>query len=729
MLNIEGLEFIEEIGVGGMATVWKARQLSLDRLVAVKVINKEALAGQEDRDRFLHEARTAARLNHPGIVQVYDAGIWDQRAYIILEHVDGQTAGDLVRKQRFIPEAYALEIASQVATALAYAWEKECLIHCDIKPDNILIDRNSGLIKLVDLGLARLIGPQARNPKDEFVCGTPNYTAPEQSAGLTDLDCRVDMYALGATLYHMVTGILPFAEAPGSEAMIRHERDFLEDPRTLQPELSVPASVLIEKLMIKDRVLRPHFWTEVLKDLEAVRSGRMPHAPLPSPGSSTVTRKATPMEPPKATEASGPSAPKKLVLKKSQLPPSSPVPTRKKSSRSPLVTIGLLMALAAGGAYWYQRQEPTSPSATAEPAAAAPVAETREEPEPLKGAAEETVQPLKQRTASDAWENSGFAEGAGLFNQALADYTEFQKTRSNPGILVSVEENCRKAISFFEAARPHAPAHIPVGNYITQCYGLISDVHLTRRVGDQAETDIRSGAASTTANPSPAAARRKIVFVDDEPEPGPPDAAPELPPSLTSLVFDADWESLPANNRASSELGRLLALSVEPSPATVVEADVELYPGITGTTKARAAAGMLNQTLPAREPLRIHGFPADSLYAYRFKGNFSGAGKLTLVVDRNDQVVMVQLQDERPMAPRLNRSLFSPTWVTLDFLGANNRVGDEGVLAHQAKRYGKLVRIDTEWADADLATIRMRMQMNMSARMAALLVHLARSER
>jgi len=152
MLEINGYEIMEKIADGGMATVWKARQLSLDRLVAIKILDASSLPDQEARDRFRSEAQLAAKLNHPGIVQVIDTGETAGTTYLVMEYVDGPTVGDLIRQDGFLPEARALELVAQVSRALAYAWEKHCLIHCDLKPDNLLVDRVSGLVKVADFG-------------------------------------------------------------------------------------------------------------------------------------------------------------------------------------------------------------------------------------------------------------------------------------------------------------------------------------------------------------------------------------------------------------------------------------------------------------------------------------------------------------------------------------------------------------------------------------------------
>lgn len=288
--QLAGYEMLGKLGQGGMSMVWKARQLSLDRLVAIKTLAAEYLPDAVARERFQQEARAAARLSHPGIVQVFDAGVAGDVPYIVMEFVDGQSLGDVLEKEGKLPEEKALRMAQAVAEALGYAWQKDCIIHCDIKPDNLLISRN-GEVKITDLGLARFIGLHRRAaPGGDTIVGTPNYTAPEQAEGLPDLDCRADIYSLGATLYHMVTGELPFANSTGSSAMERHINEFLADPIDVEPSLSSNVAWLIEKMMVKDRAFRPMFWNAVQEDIVAVLAGGPPGDPLPEAGKSTVLR-------------------------------------------------------------------------------------------------------------------------------------------------------------------------------------------------------------------------------------------------------------------------------------------------------------------------------------------------------------------------------------------------------------------------------------------------------
>ena len=208
-LQIPGYESLGRIGQGAMGVVFKARQVSVDRLVAIKVLRDEAARDREYIERFRREARVAAKLSHNNIVGVIDAGEADGRHYFVMEYVEGTTVQDELDRGKAYDEKAALGIALAVARALEHAHERG-LIHRDIKPANILLTRD-GNIKLADLGLARMAADVQGTAG--VAAGTPYYISPEQARGQADVDIRTDIYSLGATLYHMVTGRVPYSGA------------------------------------------------------------------------------------------------------------------------------------------------------------------------------------------------------------------------------------------------------------------------------------------------------------------------------------------------------------------------------------------------------------------------------------------------------------------------------------------------------------------------------------
>lgn len=289
-LHITGFEILEKIGEGGMASVWKARQLSLDRIVAVKVLTFGAGRDVSEVERFLAEARSAAKLKHPGIVQVYDVSAEENLYYIVMEYVAAYTVGDWVRRKGVLPESEALVVVDCIADALGYAWSKEKIIHCDIKPDNVIVD-SDGTVKVADLGLARsLKAMKSGTEAEEEVMGTPAYISPEQAQGMPDLDCRADIYSLGAMLYHLVTGKMLFAGNSDEAVMELQVNGQAEDPMAVNPKVSGPVCCLIERMLAKDRDLRPGDWDQVRADIAKAKKGRMPYGAALPKGASTVTR-------------------------------------------------------------------------------------------------------------------------------------------------------------------------------------------------------------------------------------------------------------------------------------------------------------------------------------------------------------------------------------------------------------------------------------------------------
>lgn len=286
--TIAGFEILKKLGQGGMATVWMASQLSLDRTVAIKVLLPRFAIDDEHVSRFRSEAQAAARLKHPGIVQVYDASVTDGSYYFIMEYIAGYTVGDWVHRKGTLQERDALLVAEHVCDALAYAWNHAKVIHCDIKPDNVMID-DDGTVKVMDLGLARTLNAMSSyTEEDGYVLGTPSYMSPEQARGDAHLDFRSDIYSLGAMLYHLVTGKRLFSETDEETALEMQITGSAPDPMDLNTSLSRPTCALIERMLAKNPDLRGDSWKAVHTDIRRVYSGLMPHQPLQAGEMSTV---------------------------------------------------------------------------------------------------------------------------------------------------------------------------------------------------------------------------------------------------------------------------------------------------------------------------------------------------------------------------------------------------------------------------------------------------------
>jgi pSer/pThr/pTyr-binding forkhead associated (FHA) protein len=243
-----------KLGSGGMGTVYKALQISMDRQVALKVLNPELTRDREFVVGFLNEARTAGQLNHPNIIQVHDFGEFQGLYYFSMELVEGENVLSVMSREGKIPVARALTMISQLADALAHAHAHN-IVHQDIKPQNLMLDKRfRDQVKLADLGLAKVIGSD-KGVRRGALMGTPHYMAPEQAKGLA-IDGRTDLYSAGATLFHMLTGRVPYEGRNSIEILTKHVKNEVPDPR--QYDVSIPESVakLTMRLLAKEPAAR-----------------------------------------------------------------------------------------------------------------------------------------------------------------------------------------------------------------------------------------------------------------------------------------------------------------------------------------------------------------------------------------------------------------------------------------------------------------------------------------
>ncbi len=279
--QIPGYQLLGKLGKGAMATVYKAKQISLDRTVAVKVLPKRSSENLEFVERFYKEGKAAARLSHNNIVQAIDVGSTpDGYHYFAMEYVEGKTLYDIMQpppvgEGRAFTEQEALDIIIQMADALHHAHQRG-LIHRDVKPKNILLTPQ-GVAKLTDLGLARSSDDkEAAESEAGKAYGTPYYISPEQIRGDVDIDFRADVYSLGATMYHCVTGRPPFDGETPSAVMHKHLKQPLIPADHVNTALSAGIGEIIDLAMAKDREDRYRTTEDMLEDLEAVRRGEPP---------------------------------------------------------------------------------------------------------------------------------------------------------------------------------------------------------------------------------------------------------------------------------------------------------------------------------------------------------------------------------------------------------------------------------------------------------------------
>ncbi len=272
------------IGEGGMGAVYRAEHTLIGKRAAIKVLRPELSANDEMVQRFFNEARAAARIEHPGIIDVYDFGRHDGRAYLVMELLDGEPLSALLARGPLVPDD-ARRIARQIASALAAAHDAS-ITHRDLKPDNVFLARDEAAVggtrvKLLDFGIAKLTeadGSSSVETRTGAVMGTPVYMSPEQCRGTGEVDHRTDLYALGCILYEMLSGRPPFTARGAGELISAH---LTERPRSLAqaaPRAPAPMATLVDRLLAKT----PSNRVQRARDVVAALDGELEVTPLDS---------------------------------------------------------------------------------------------------------------------------------------------------------------------------------------------------------------------------------------------------------------------------------------------------------------------------------------------------------------------------------------------------------------------------------------------------------------
>ncbi len=301
--QIAGYRLLERLGGGAMGTVYKARQISLDRDVAIKVLSPELADDPAYVERFLREAKAVARLNHTNIISGIDVGDANGVKYFVMEYVDGSTVASLLRRGGAMDEERTFLIAQQMARALDHA-AKSGLVHRDLKPENVLITRD-GVAKLCDLGLAKVEDHPTTGGEQGHRMGTPDYISPEQARGEPNVDIRSDLYSLGATIYHMLSGRPPFEGPTAAAVMAKHLTELPKSPRQIDPSLSALGEVIVLRLLQKRREDRFQTPAELLQRIdELVRTLQAARGVVVGPASGMAPAPMAPSAP-----AKGPASP------------------------------------------------------------------------------------------------------------------------------------------------------------------------------------------------------------------------------------------------------------------------------------------------------------------------------------------------------------------------------------------------------------------------------------
>ncbi len=281
------------VGRGGMAEVFRARDIRLDRVVGVKTLRDDLARDQTFQARFRREAQSAASLNHPSIVAVYDTGEDMVGSvpvpYIVMEFVDGRTLRDLLRDDRRLLPERALEITDGVLRALDYS-HRNGIVHRDIKPGNVMLTR-SGDVKVMDFGIARAVADsQMTMTQTAQVIGTAQYLSPEQARG-ERVDARSDLYSTGCLLYELLTGRPPFTGDSPVAIAYQHVKEEPVPPSQIDPEVPAWADAIVLKAMRKDPADRYQSAGEMRNDLQRALSGAPIAAAMPAAGYGAGTRR------------------------------------------------------------------------------------------------------------------------------------------------------------------------------------------------------------------------------------------------------------------------------------------------------------------------------------------------------------------------------------------------------------------------------------------------------
>jgi serine/threonine protein kinase len=257
-------KILEEVGTGGMAVVYKAQDILLDRIVAVKILLAKYGDDHDFVVRFRQEAQAAAKLSHPNIVNIYDVGYDENVHYIVMEYVRGETLKEYIEKHGHLPINTSIQITFDIGEALENA-HKNGIVHCDIKPHNILVTE-TGRIKVADFGIARAINSSATNKDDHAVLGSVHYFSPEQASG-GPVDERTDIYSLGVVMYEMMTGVVPFEGETAISVALQHVQDDIPLPTKYNRRIPRLVEQCILKAMAKNPDDRFQSIAEMMSEL------------------------------------------------------------------------------------------------------------------------------------------------------------------------------------------------------------------------------------------------------------------------------------------------------------------------------------------------------------------------------------------------------------------------------------------------------------------------------
>lgn len=707
----EGYEILEPLGRGGTSEVWLARQKSLDRLVALKVLGAERLADAAGREAFRREAVAAAKVDLAGVVRVLDFGeSADGRLWYAMEYVEGQSLADWLAEHPRMASSEVLTLAGIAADTLGALWRQYGLVHCDVKPGNLLIGRD-GSVKLVDFGVARYAGTAGARG-DEDLEGTPTYLAPEQiETGAAD--CRSDMYALGLTLYHALTGCEPFNGRTLGEVLEAQATDYLQDPCELVPDTPTGFAWLLHKLTAKNPELRPETWEDVAKDILQIREGHMPLPPYPKEGESTIL-----LNPERMAGRGGKlSNGTRVVVVGTQTGKwieshGDAEMKRRRSGGCGKGCLGFLafVLLLAGvaGWFWYKAGMPKFWEDVGKTPAQTYVEPEEEKTLAVHGSAESVaaVQAAADGNAAAGGEDEPadaavgpvevpdavkkrFVEAADLFNGAFESWlwSAEMDEAARADVLPEIEADARAAAELFEGLAGELPADMPVQAYANQCYQLAKDARKAR---------VPEG-------------ERRLAYAgkhhDEKQAPWPTPGAGFLGAPM-QLGYAWDYLPVPSGRDDAMEFMMLMirmGVDAEPSPAG--DGGLSLFGPLKWMMPVADAMKALRADPKGVRRHVAEGavFPFGGVFAREVPAGMAGQGKygkMRLLTDLEDRLVGLELYEEEPKELLHDPLQFIDGQRALDFVTGRLAPEKGNCRVFQQALQGQgTVRVDCEAAD------------------------------
>lgn len=289
-LLIDDFELEAPLGSGVLGEVWLANQISMKRPVAIKILSPAITADPKAMSHFFEDIKNIGKLNHPYIVPALKAGNKGQIYYLAYEYIKGQSIANIVAEGKPVAEPEILTYAESIAEALMYAWNKHELLHRDLSPDHVIIDSH-GRPMILDMAISKTIAEDTSVTSTGLILGSPPFMSPEIVGGKKDIDCRADIFSLGAIIYSMATASIPYDNLPPAKLFMMQLKETFPKVKDKNPKASERLVRLVEIMTARKKTYRQHSWEDVIFDIRQVRDGKMPATPQPPSLSSNVTDK------------------------------------------------------------------------------------------------------------------------------------------------------------------------------------------------------------------------------------------------------------------------------------------------------------------------------------------------------------------------------------------------------------------------------------------------------